>query len=434
MKKTLLTALAVMGSTAAMAAYVDIVPTENKVYKVNEPITFNVTAWESKDKKMTAGKVTVSVHDCGAAAIGEKIIVDLAKNNPATFTTKLSRPGFILVRSVLRGADGKAIAIAKGMPSLGAAAVEPEKIKAGAPVTADFEKFWQDGIKAWEKAEVVTTPDQKVDKGNKFKKHNHFRIKVTFPDKSGAIDGFLSIPKKPGKYPLVYGVPGAGPGQIVPGAPYCPPQDVIMLWMNVHQYPTADNAAEQKKRYEAYNKKSDNGRYCFDKANDREKFTYRKVWLSVNRAANYVMTLPEFDGKNVAAVGSSQGGGSALALTYLNPKVTCTVANVPALCDHNGWKANRAPGWPGLHKVWKGAADETAQYFDGANFAAFIKNPAIISVGYIDTTCSPSSVYAAFNNLKGKKTMFPMPRLGHTSSPEFAKAASKYVQNIFISK
>ena len=434
MKKTLLTALAVMGSAAAMAAYVDIVPTENKVYKVNEPITFNVTAWESKDKKMTSGRVSLTVQDSGATTIGEKIIVDLAKTNPATFTTKLSRPGFILVRSVLRGADGKAIAIAKGMPSLGAAAVEPEKIQAGAPVPADFEKFWQDGIKAWEKAEVVTTPDPKLAKNNKFKNHNHLRIKVTFPDKSGAIDGFLSIPKKPGKYPLVYGVPGAGPGQITPGAPYCPPQDVIMLWMNVHQYPTSDNAAEQKKRYEAYNKKSDNGRYCFDKANDRDKFHYRKVWLSVNRAANYVMTLPEFDGKNVAAVGSSQGGGSALALTYLNPKVTCTVTNVPALCDHFGWKAGRAPGWPGLHKVWAGGADQTAPYFDGANFAAFIKTPVLMSVGYIDTTCSPSSVYAAFNNLKGEKTMFTMPRKGHTSTPEFGKAGSQFVQKKFSGK
>jgi cephalosporin-C deacetylase-like acetyl esterase len=95
----------------------------------------------------------------------------------------------------LRGANGKAIAITKGMPSLGAAAVEPEKIQPGAPVPADFEKFWQDGIKMWEKAEVVTTPAPEFDKNAKFKNFKNYRIKVTFPDKSGAIDGFLSIPK-----------------------------------------------------------------------------------------------------------------------------------------------------------------------------------------------------------------------------------------------
>ena len=77
MKKTLLTAMAVMGSAAAMAAYVDIVPAENKVYKVNEPITFNVTAWESKGKKMAAGSVVLSVQDSGAKAIGKKITVDI---------------------------------------------------------------------------------------------------------------------------------------------------------------------------------------------------------------------------------------------------------------------------------------------------------------------------------------------------------------------
>ena len=409
---------------AAWAQYVEIVPTSDKSYKVNELVTFNVTAWEKENTKLTSGTLDLTVTNSGGSVIGKPIVIDLAKNNPTTITAKLDRPGFILVRSSIKNAAGKSVKLAKKPASLGGAAVEPEKIQAGAGVPADFEKFWQDGIKAWKKAEVTVTPAPEFDKKNKCK---NYRIKVTFPDKSGAIDGFLSVPAAPGKYPIIAGVPGAGPGQVAPGVYYVPSYPVIQLWMNVHLYPTAETAAEQRKRYVAYNKTCEKRSYIFDKALDREKYTYRRVWLSVNRALEYVMALPEFDGKNVAAVGSSQGGGTALALTYLNPRVTCTVSNVPALCDHFGWKADRQPGWPNLHKIWKGQADKNAPYFDGANFAAFIKVPVFMSAGYIDTTCSPSSVYAAFNNLKGEKTMFPMPREGHISTKEFGEAAKNFL-------
>ena len=60
-----------------------------------------------------------------------------------------------------------------------------------------------------------------------------------------------------------------------------------------------------------------------------------------------------------------------------------------------------------------------APYFDGANFARGIKVPVLMSVGYIDTTCSPSSCYAAFNNLAGEKTMYHMYRGGHIQEKPF---------------
>ena len=90
---------------AAMAQYVEIVPTVDKTYKVNEPVTFNVTAWGKENSKLTSGTLDLTVTNSGGSVIGKPIVVDLSKNNPTTITAKLDRPGFILVRSSLKNAE-----------------------------------------------------------------------------------------------------------------------------------------------------------------------------------------------------------------------------------------------------------------------------------------------------------------------------------------
>jgi cephalosporin-C deacetylase len=45
----------------------------------------------------------------------------------------------------------------------------------------------------------------------------------------------------------------------------------------------------------------------------------------------------------------------------------------------------------------------TLSYFDGLNFAARAKSPALFSVGLMDDTCPPSTVYAAYNYYAGPK-------------------------------
>jgi cephalosporin-C deacetylase-like acetyl esterase len=50
------------------------------------------------------------------------------------------------------------------------------------------------------------------------------------------------------------------------------------------------------------------------------------------------------------------------------------------------------------------------------NFAAQIRVPGIMTVGFIDTTCPPTSVYAAFNAVNARKDMFDDPASGHTVS------------------
>ena len=137
--------------------------------------------------------------------------------------------------------------------------------------------------------------------------------------------------------------------------------------------------------------------------------------------------LKEFDGKNLAVTGGSQGGASALALGYLNKNITCVVANVPALCDHHAWKNGRLEGWPKMHTFLTGKADSESIYFDGVHFASGITAPTLIGVGYVDVTCPPATVFAAYNNLKCPKQLVRMYRTGHDLTDEMRKTAFEFL-------
>ncbi len=427
MFKTILSTVLALVTPVLAAATLEIAPTEFKNFQINEEVTFKVTAYADKDKLLNSGTFTIKVRDCNRSDL-KVVNADLSKANPFTFTAKLSRPGCILaVPSDLKDAAGKSSKWdnTRDNPALGGAMVEPEKIRQSGKAPEDFAQFWQDGLKAYEKAEVITAPANDI----RFAGYKVFRIAVKHPDGSGAATGFLSIPAKPGKYPAIAGVPGAGPGSVSPVNYIRGRKPAILLYMNVHPFPTAKTAAEQQKLYTELNKSCKSKVYFRENAHDREKYVYRKVWLALSRAIDYVAELPEFDGKNFASAGSSQGGGTALAIGYLNKNITCVAANVPALCDHQSLLDKRQPGWPQLYAAYPKAPARVAAapYFDCATFAAGIKVPAMVTVGHVDTTCSPSSVYAAYNNLQGEKTICPMYRNGHRAHPDALKKLSEFL-------
>lgn len=412
------------------AQELDIVTKEPWVFKTGEEIQFTATAWEKEGEMFKEGTVVFKILDSGGKKLCADLTADLSKENPVKLTVKLDHPGFVLVSaSSCKMPDGSEIKWkgTKFAPK-GGAAVDPEKIRPGSECPKDFDEFWLEGIKSFQEAKIeVTEAPEILRKGYKVS-----RVKVFFPDGTGAVTGFLSVPSKPGKYPALAGVPGAGPGKADPVPFWKSPVPAIELWLNVHNFDTAPTQAEQKERYKAY-RESLGGDYWYKGAESRDKYFYRNVWLAVNRAVDHVASLPEFDGKHFAMAGNSQGGGTALAIGSLNKNITCIVASVPALSDHGGWKLGRQAGWPQLHRKFKGKADETAPYFDTANFAARIRVPTLISVGFIDTTCSPSSVYAAYNSIPDgiQKQIYHMVRQGHRGTPAFHPLVAKFLEEQF---
>lgn len=412
-------------SVLLFAVTLDIETVEKRNFLVGEEIVFTVVAKDDTGKLLENGKFELQLKFCGKE-LRQVIPVDLAeKGNPFRFSARLERPGFLFVAPTdyVDAAGKSAKWSMKLLHPFGGAAVEPEKIVSGTERPEDFDRFWQDGVAAFAAAEVIVEPWPQIEReGFEVK-----RITVVFPDGSGKITGFLSIPEAPGKYPALAGVPGAGPGQVTPVPYWNSPIPAIELWMNVHLFPTADTAAEQLRRYQEYNNSFPGKAYYTHNAGNRDEYIYRKVWLALNRAMDFVAQLPQFDGKHFAITGNSQGGGTALAVGSLNKNVTCVVASVAALCDHGGWKAGRIPGWPRLHEV--PGADETAPYFDCCNFAVNIRVPVLMSVGFVDTTCSPSSVMAAYNRIPAKdKRIYPMYRYGHRTDPAFRAVVMEFLR------
>ena len=56
---------------------------------------------------------------------------------------------------------------------------------------------------------------------------------------------------------------------------------------------------------------------------------------------------------------------------------------------------------------------QTLSYFDGLNFAARAKAPALFSVGLMDQITPPSTVFAAYNHYAGPKSIEVYPFNGH---------------------
>ena len=103
------------------------------------------------------------------------------------------------------------------------------------------------------------------------------------------------------------------------------------------------------------------------------------------------------------------------------------------MCDHTGAAVGRVSGWPKLVPLGPdGKPDpkvlEAARYYDAMNFATRTKAAGILTVGFIDTTCPPTSVYAAFNALRAKKEIFNDPSSTHTVSPKAGQAMREAIR------
>ena len=425
MLKSFLSLIILFAVAVTQAVVLEIAESEMRSYKAGEKVTFTVTAKDRQGQKLTAGKFNLMFRDSGRNILRKSLPVDLSKNNPLTVTAELDHPGFIFIQpTTLIMPDGSKKGWVRKTPEpYGGAAVEPEKIRAATEKPADFDQFWSDGTASYRNVPVEVVPAPEI----KQKNYKCFKVTVKFPDQSGAVYGFLAIPLKPGKYPAVVSVPGAGPGAVMPYSSFAPDCPVIRLAMNVHPFPAAATMDEQRKLYKEYNSQFAPLGYWDLNAENRDKYFYRNVWLAINRAVDHVASLEEFNGKNMAVTGGSQGGGTALVLAYLNKNITCAVANAPAFCDLKAWKAGRQSGWPKLHDKLNGKADNVAPYFDNVNFALGIRVPVLISVGYVDPTCPPASIYAAYNNLPGVKEIVHMYRTGHSSTPEMRKKAIEFL-------
>lgn len=152
----------------------------------------------------------------------------------------------------------------------------------------------------------------------------------------------------------------------------------------------------------------------------RETYYYRRLFTDSARAVDAARSLPAVDPARVAVIGTSQGGGSALAAAALVPDVAALSAKVPFLCDFpraltitDAYPFREVVDYLATHRDQTQQVQDVLGYFDGVNFARRATAPARFSAALMDVTVPPSTVFAAYNVYPGPKDIAVWQFNGH---------------------
>lgn len=159
---------------------------------------------------------------------------------------------------------------------------------------------------------------------------------------------------------------------------------------------------------------------------DPHAYYYRRLFTDAARAVQAVRAHPRVDCARVAVTGTSQGGGTSLAIASLIDDIAAVAADVPFLADFpRAISIVELDPYAEIARYLRTHRDHvervlaTLAYFDVASLVRHAKAPALFSVGMMDPTCPPSTVYAAFNHYQGPKRMVEYPFNGHEGGEGF---------------
>ena len=298
---------------------------------------------------------------------------------------------------------------------LATAGFNPEGIKQTVAQPSDFITFWENAKSDLAKIPLDTRmtlmPDRCTEKVNVY----HVNIQNYG---NSRIYGIAAIPKKEGKYPAILVVPGAGVRAYSPDLNLAE-RGVITFVIGIHGIPVnmdpgvyADLGSGALREYWTFN------------MDNKDRYYYKRVYLGCVRANDFLTSLPQYDGINLAVTGGSQGGALSIITAALDNRVKFLASLYPALCDVTGYLNGRAGGWPHFFEKNNIAYHnfkeklETIPYYDVVNFARELKIPGFYSWGFNDETCPPTSMYAAYNLINSPKTLKLIHDTGHWTYPE----------------
>ncbi|SMD14314.1 acetylxylan esterase [Pedobacter nyackensis] len=383
-------------------------------YKIGEKVTFSVSAVKGdKILKDVKFNYTIGLERMGPIKEGSSV---LSKDLELIDGGSLDKPGFLrcIATAEIEG---------KKYRGLATAAFEPEHIKPTTDMPKDFVNFWDKT-----KADAAKIPmDAKMDPLPEKSTATVDVFAVNFQNyQTGSrIYGMLSMPKKPGKYPAILRVPGAGVRGYSADVGMAD-KGFIVLQIGIHGIPL--NMPDTT--YQRLANGSLKG-YSLSNANNRDTYYFKRVFMGCVRANDFICSLPSYDGKNLAVAGGSQGGALTIATAALDNRVKYMVAYFPGMCDHTGYLFGRTGGWPAwlknVDKVNKKQI-ETSKYYDMVNFASLLKIPGLYSWGYNDETCPPTSSYAAYNGIVAPKELFIVKESGHEYMPEQRKKMNAWLE------
>jgi cephalosporin-C deacetylase-like acetyl esterase len=172
--------------------------------------------------------------------------------------------------------------------------------------------------------------------------------------------------------------------------------------------------------------------YWTNNLDDRDRYYYKRVYLGCVRANDFLVSLPQYDGSNLAVTGGSQGGALSIVTAALDSRVKWAAPIYPALSDMVGYLQGRAGGWPHIFDANNPqnntpAKIKAAAYYDVVNFAKQLKVPCFYSMGFNDETCPPTSMWAVYNSIAAPKELKLYLETGHWTFPEENEAVTNWL-------
>lgn len=307
-------------------------------------------------------------------------------------------------------------------------AFAPAAIRPTVEMPKDFDAYWRkskrEAAKVPMQTEIVPLPALSTESTEVS------LVKLSCWPLGHNIYGYLCKPRGKTKCPVLLVPPGAGVKRFNPNTGYAE-AGFISFTTEIHgvsPYLDPDEFKQQSGHI---------GGYINTGLDDRDNFYMKKVYLSLVRSIDFLLSLPEWDGKTVGVHGSSQGGALAIVSAGLDERIQFVSSISPAFCDLTAYLYDRAAGWPRYFSKEEIAklpvpvetAVKTLSYYDVVNFARRIQVPGFYAFGYCDNTCPPTPVTAAFNSIQAEKTMVITPTSAHWRFEETSGRHIEWLKN-----
>ena len=308
-----------------------------------------------------------------------------------------------------------------------------DKIKPYTQEPQDFRSFWQKNVE--ELKQVPMSYTKELYKDYCTDKIDCYLVKLQIDKMGHSMYGFLFYPKnaQPGKHPVVLCPPGAGIKTIKDPMrnKYYAENGFVRFEVEIHGLDPRIPSETFGEISRAFNDR--NGGYLANGLENKDIYYMKHVYVGLVRCIDFLTSLPEWDGKNVAVQGGSQGGALAIIAAGLDNRVTQCVANHPALSDMAGYAAKGGTGgYPHFCRQPQILSNKdclnTLAYFDVVNFARYVKAPTYLTWGYNDVTCPPTTSYAVWNTLKCTKESLLTPINEHWTTTETNRGQMEWIK------
>ncbi|MDD6852787.1 MAG: acetylxylan esterase [Prevotella sp.] len=329
------------------------------------------------------------------------------KDGSLKWSGKLTTPGFYRITATAHVGG-------KDYRGLCTAAFSPEKLRPYCKEPKDFDEFWSKALSEARKNDL--NPTRRLLPERCTKDENVYEVSYVNDNANSRMYGILSVPVKPGKYPALLRVPGAGV-RPYSGDTYTAPGKCIVLEIGIHGIPVT----MQQSIYDDLRNAALNNYWEVNLAEPNKNY-YKRVVTGAVRGVDFIASLPEWDGKAIGVTGSSQGGFLSLATAALDKRITFLGVVHDAMCDFEAEMHDVGGGWPhyfywdvknGTNKELLNMKVEGARYYDGVNFARRVTQPGWYSFGYNDEVVPPTSSYSTYNIIKAPKTLSVYQMTGH---------------------